>query len=96
MHKDIQEPKSDDDSVTDDLLNLASQYLKKIKDCAWGMTTKTIKPNEILYKKQNCPIKVHGSIQEPQSNNDSVTDDFIQVLHHKMLKKIKGCVWGMM
>ena len=42
MHEVIQEPQSNDDSLTDDMLILVSQNLKT-KGCVWGMTTRVIK-----------------------------------------------------
>ena len=43
LHESIQELRYNDDSVTDDMLILVSQNLKKTKGCVWGITTRMIK-----------------------------------------------------
>ena len=51
MHKSIQELQSNDDSVTDDLLILASQIFEEDQGLCLGNDDTNDKTDEILYKK---------------------------------------------
>ena len=53
MHGSIQEPQSNDDSVTDDMLILVSQKFKEDKGLCLGNDNESDTTDEILYKKQN-------------------------------------------
>ena len=75
MHESIQEPQSNDDSITDDMLILVSQKSEEEKGLCLGNDDENDKTNEILYKKQNqrMTVQLMSSL----------------FLHHKNLKKTK-------
>ena len=81
MYESIQEPQSNDDSVTDDMLILVLQKFEEDKGLCLGNDDKSNKTDEILYKKHNRRIEVQ------------LMSCFF--LHHKNLKKTKDGIWGM-
>ena len=81
MHESIQEPQSNDDSVTDDMLTLVLQKFKEEKGLCLendglclGNDDENDKTNEMLYKKQNWRMAVQ------------LMSRFF--LHHKNLKEV--------